>query len=176
MMNWLSVTASLGDMFIGVCQYKYHIDTHTPNKYSEVCTFDFDRAVFGSLYKVNRIQGKYKLENKKISDRERVYEFLRRIPKRRTYNSLPYRESQFKWKVNIQSSWQQRDRHHHTIIAHHSKIDANAGGWTSVCTLTRMGCNPYANYFSEVEPCVFERFVIFAICENYLANYVQKLR
>ena len=29
---------------------------------------------------LNRIQGKSMLENKKLSDRERVYEFLRRIP------------------------------------------------------------------------------------------------
>jgi len=29
---------------------------------------------------VNRIQGKYMLENKKLSDREILYQFLRRIP------------------------------------------------------------------------------------------------
>ena len=29
---------------------------------------------------LNRIQGKYMLENKKLSDRERRYQFLRRIP------------------------------------------------------------------------------------------------
>ena len=28
----------------------------------------------------NRIQGKYMLENKKLSDREIMYQFLRRIP------------------------------------------------------------------------------------------------
>ena len=57
-----------------------------------------------------------------------------------------------------------------------SKRDANAGDWTLVRTLTRMGCNPYANYFSDNESCVFELFVIFTFRENYLANYVQKLR
>ena len=29
---------------------------------------------------LNRIQGKYMLENKKLSDREIMYQFLRRIP------------------------------------------------------------------------------------------------
>ena len=29
---------------------------------------------------LNRIQGKYMLENKKLSDREILYQFLRRIP------------------------------------------------------------------------------------------------
>ena len=29
---------------------------------------------------INRIQGKYMLENKKLSDREILYQFLRRIP------------------------------------------------------------------------------------------------
>ena len=33
-------------------------------------------------------------------------------------------------------------------IEHLSKRDANAGDRTSVRTLTRMGCNPYANYIS----------------------------
>ena len=30
--------------------------------------------------RVNRIQGKYMLENKKLSDRKILYQFLRRIP------------------------------------------------------------------------------------------------
>ena len=118
------------------------------------------------------------LENKKLSDRERMYEFLRRIPIWRSYNSVCYRESRFKWKASIESTWQQRDsdRRDHASIEHLSKRYANAGDWTSVRTLTRMGCSPYANYFSVEESCVFERFVIFAFRENYLANYVQKLR
>ena len=29
---------------------------------------------------INRIQGKYMLENKKLTDREILYQFLRRIP------------------------------------------------------------------------------------------------
>jgi len=45
-----------------------------------------------------------------------------------------------------------------------------------VRTLTRIGCSPYVNCVSNVESCVFELFVIFAICKNYLAIYVQKLR
>ena len=77
---------------------------------------------------------------------------------------------------NIQSSWQQRDRLHHASIAHHSKSDANAGASTSVRTMTWMGCSPYVNWFSDFESCVFERIVTLAIHENYLANYVQKLR
>ena len=125
---------------------------------------------------INRIQGKYMLENKKISNRKRVYEFLRRIPIRRSYNSVCYRESWFKWKASIQSRWQHRDRRDHASIEDLSKRDANAGDRTSVRTLTRMGCNPYANYFSDDGSCVFERFVIFALRENWLANYVQKLQ
>ena len=112
------------------------------------------------------------LENKKLSDRERVYEFLRRIPKRWTYNSVCYRESRFEWKADIESTWQQRDIHDHANIVRLSKRDANAGGWTSVRTLTRMGCNPYAIYFSDDESCEFESVVIFAFRKNYLANYV----
>ena len=41
---------------------------------------------------INRIQGKYMLENKKLSDREIMYQFLRRIPISRSYDSLRYRE------------------------------------------------------------------------------------
>ena len=33
-----------------------------------------------STIPVNRIKGKYMLENKKLSDREIMYQFLRRIP------------------------------------------------------------------------------------------------
>ena len=33
-----------------------------------------------SVRPLNRIQGKYMLENKKLSDREILYQFLRRIP------------------------------------------------------------------------------------------------
>ena len=105
-----------------------------------------------------------------------MYEFLRRIPIRQLYNSVCYRESQFKWKADIESTWQQGDRRDHASIGHLLKRDANAGDQTSVRTLIRMGCNPYANYFCYDESCVFERFVIFAFRENYLANYVQKLR
>jgi len=75
-------------------------------------------------------------------------------------------------KQDDESSWQQRDRRLDASIAHHSKSDANAGPWTLVHTLTRMGCIPYTN----IKSCMFERFVIFAICKNYLANYEQKLR
>ena len=75
-----------------------------------------------------------------------------------------------------ESSWQQRDRHIDASIKHHSKRDANAGPRTSIRTLTRMGCSPYANLLSEVVSCVFEPVVIFAFRENYLANYVRKLR
>ena len=49
-------------------------------------------------------------------------------------------------------------------------------GWMSVRMMTRIGCSPYVNWFSDFESCVFEWFVIFAIRKNYLANYVQKLR
>jgi len=105
-----------------------------------------------------------------------MYEFLRKIPKRQTYNSMCYRESRFKWKAGIESTWQQRDRRDHASIEHLTKRDANAGGWISVRTLTRMGCNPYANNFSWEESCVFERLVIFVFREHYLATYVQKLR
>jgi len=112
------------------------------------------------------------LENEKLSDRERTYQFLRSIP----YDRLRNRESRFKWKASIESRWQQRDGRVHASIEHHSKRDANTGDRMSVRTLTRMGCNPYANYFSDDEFCVFERFVIFAFYENYLATYVQKLR
>ena len=47
---------------------------------------------------LNRIKDKYMLENKKLSDREKLYEFLRRIPIQRSYNSVCYcyRESRFK--------------------------------------------------------------------------------
>ena len=121
---------------------------------------------------INRIQGKYMLENKKLSDWEIAYQFLRSIP----YDRLRYRESRFKWKASIESRWQQRDGRVHASIEHHSKRDANAGDRMSVRTLTRMGCNPYANYCSDVESCVFEWLLIFAFRKNYLANYVQKLR
>ena len=33
-----------------------------------------------AILAINRIQGKYMLENKKLSDREILYQFLRRIP------------------------------------------------------------------------------------------------
>ena len=45
------------------------------------------------------MQGKSMLENKKLSDRERLYEFLRRIPIRRTYNSPRYRGTRFKYEM-----------------------------------------------------------------------------
>ena len=48
-------------------------------------------------------------------------------------------------KQDEESSWQQRDRRLDASIAHHSKSCANAGLRTSVRTLTRMGCSPYAN-------------------------------
>jgi len=50
----------------------------------------------GKANEVNRIQGKYMLENKSEQDYERVYYFLRRIPARRTCNSVCYHESRFK--------------------------------------------------------------------------------
>jgi len=37
-------------------------------------------GVEGDFVMVNRIQGKYMLENKKLSDRNILYQFLRRIP------------------------------------------------------------------------------------------------
>ena len=86
------------------------------------------------------------------------------------------RESWFKQKASIQSRWQQRDRRDLASNEHLSKSDANAGDRMSVRMLTRMSCNPYATYFSYDESCVFEFIVIFAFRENYLANYVQKLR
>ena len=52
--------------------------------------------------------------------------------------------SNIKCKHN-KSSWQQRDERHHTSIENLPKRDANAGGWTLDRTLTRMGCNAYAN-------------------------------
>ena len=128
----------------------------------------------GSLLVLNRIQGKSMLENKKLSDREIMYQFLRRIPIQNCTIAC-YRESRFKWKASVQSRWQQRDRRDLASMEHLSKRDANAGDRTSVRTLTRMGCNPYANYFSYDKSCVFERF-FFVFRENYLANYVQKLR
>ena len=36
-------------------------------------------------------------KNKKPSDRESIYEFLRRIPTQQTYNSLRYRGTRFKF-------------------------------------------------------------------------------
>jgi len=45
----------------------------------------------------------------------------------------------------LESSWQQRDRRLDASIEYHSKRDANAGLWTSVRTLKRMGCSLYAN-------------------------------
>jgi len=59
---------------------------------------------------------------------------------------------------------------------HLSKRGAKAGSCTRDRTLTWMGCNPYANYFSDEWSCVFERFVTFTTRENYLAKYIQKLR
>ena len=59
------------------------------------------------------------LENKKLSDRKIEYQFLRRIP--------------------IQNRTIAYD-----IMNHDSNEKANAGDRTSVRTLTRMGCNPYA--------------------------------
>ena len=79
-------------------------------------------------------------------------------------------------KQELKSSWQQRDRRLDVSIALHSKSDANAGTRTSLRTLTRMGCSMYANQFSDIQSCVLDRVVIFAIRKNYLANYVQKLR
>ena len=79
-------------------------------------------------------------------------------------------------KSDIESTWQQRDRRDHASIEHLPKRNANAGDQTLVRTLTRMGCNPCANYFSDDESCKFEHVVIFAFREKFLANYVQKLR
>ena len=61
-------------------------------------------------------------------------------------------------------------------IEHLSKSGAKAGSCTPDRTLTRMGCNTYANWFSDEWSCVFKLFVIFAIRESYLANYVRKLQ
>ena len=55
----------------------------------------------------------------------------------------------------------------------HSERGANAGSWTSVHTMKQMSYYPYANCLVGIESCVFERFVIFAIRKNWLANYVQ---
>ena len=57
-------------------------------------------------------------------------------------------------------------------IEHHYERGANAGSWTSVRAMKRIGSNPYANYFSANEACVFELFLMFAIRKNYLADYV----
>ena len=42
----------------------------------QLCLVIFFFVFFG----INRIQGKYMLENKRLSDREIMYQFLRRIP------------------------------------------------------------------------------------------------
>jgi len=59
---------------------------------------------------------------------------------------------------------------------HPSKSDAKDGPCTSFRTLKWMGSSPSANCLSGIVSCVFERFGIFAIRENYLVNYVQKLQ
>ena len=91
---------------------------------------------------LNRIQGKYMLENKKLSDREILYQFLRRIPisNRTIAYDIVHRDSNEKQdRQQVTTSWCRRDL---ASIEHLSKRDANAGDRTSVRTLTRMGCNP----------------------------------
>jgi len=61
-------------------------------------------------------------------------------------------------------------------LEHPSKRDAKAGSRTSACIMKRMSCNSYATFFSDNKSCELEGFVIFAIRESYLANYVQKQR
>ena len=99
-----------------------------------------------------------------------MYQFLRRIPIWNRTIAYDIVNRDLKWKSRIESTWQQRDRRNLASIEHLSKRDANAGDRTSVCTLTRMGCNPYANYFSYDESCVFEFVVIFTFRENYLLS------
>ena len=65
---------------------------------------------------------------------------------------------------------------HPLHFEHLSKKGAKAGSCTLDRTMKRMGSNLYANCFSGIVSCVFERFVFFAFRQNYLANYVQKLR
>ena len=116
------------------------------------------------------------LENKKLSDREILYQFLRRIPiqNRTIAHDIVNRDSNEKQVFKVPDN---NVKDVTTPALNTSqKRDANAGDRTLVRTLTRMGCNPYANHFSEVVSCcVFERFVIFPFRKNYLAFYVQKL-
>jgi len=76
----------------------------------------------------------------------------------------------------VESRQQQRDNVCTLHFEHLSKWCARAGSCTLDRTMKQMGSNPYANCFSSVESCVFDPFVTFAIHENYLANYVQKLQ
>ncbi len=98
-----------------------------------------------TISSVNRIQGKSMLENKKLSDREILYQFLRRIPiSNRTiaYDIVDRDSNEKQDRKQVTTTWCRRDL---ASIEHLSKRDANAGDRTSVRTLTRMGCNPYAN-------------------------------
>ena len=63
----------------------------------------------------------------------------------------------------------------HPTRWHPSKKGAKAVSCTSVRIMKLMGCNPYNSWLSEVDSCVFDPFVIFAIREKYLATYIQKL-
>jgi hypothetical protein len=98
--------------------------------------------IYDSRY-FNRIQGKYMLENKKLSDREIMYQFLHRIPiQNRTIaydivNRDLNEKQVFKAGDNIVID-------ETSPALNTSQRDANAGDRTSVRTLRRMGCNPYA--------------------------------
>ena len=75
--------------------------------------------------------------------------------------------------MQVEIRYQHRDGVCTLHFEHLSERGAKAGSCTLDQTMKRMGSNPYANCFSDEMSCVFERFVIFAIRKNYLANYVQ---
>ena len=81
------VTPSSSDLGID----SIHSQTKLQGQYAKIYGHNGFKMADGTF---NRIQGKSMLENKKISDRKRVYEFLRRIPIQR------YRESRFKRKAS----------------------------------------------------------------------------
>jgi len=85
------------------------------------------------------------------------------------------RQSRLKGKAGWPSSSQQHDACMYPTHWHPPKKGANDGPRTGVRMMKRIGCNPYATCLVGVVSCVFERFVIFAFRENYLAFYIQKL-
>jgi len=127
-------------------------------------------------FPINRIQSKYMLEHKSSQIvRESMSSYVGyRNEERIVLYVIVKRDSNEK--QAIESSRQHRDRRHRASIEPHLKRSDNAGSWTSVRTLTQMGCSLHANWFSDVKPCVFEPIVIFAIRKIYFAIYVQNLQ